>query len=121
MWNLVSSNRFLEMKMRKEAYRRHKDSLRAVKPQIDIQTPQAFAFLLSNPKKNQLARCKGRDMLENMKEIQQANTDLLRRMTFSKERPRSSCRKYSDRISLNETYTKRVTDKVNKENEVQSL
>lgn len=117
----MSSNRFLEMKMRREAYKRHKDSLRAVKPQIDIQAPQTFAFLVSNPKKNQLARCKGRDMLENMKEIQQANTDLLRRMTFSKERPRSSYRKESDRISLNETYTKRVSDKVNKENQVLSL
>lgn len=106
------------MKMRKEAYRRHKESLRAVKPQIDMQAPQTFAFLFSNPKKNQLARCKKRDMLENMKEIQHANTDLLRRMTFSKERPRSSCRRDSDRTSLNETYTRRVTDKVNKENMV---
>lgn len=114
----MSSNRFLEMKMRREAYKRHKDSLRAVKPQIDIQAPQTFAFLIHNPKKNQLARCKGWDILENMKEIQQANTDLLRRMTFSKERPRSSCSRGSDRNSLNVTYMKHVTNKVNKENQV---
>jgi hypothetical protein len=58
MWNVISSNRFLEVKMRREAYRRHKDSLRAVKPIISIKSPPKFTFLANNPKGVQLAQCR---------------------------------------------------------------
>lgn len=54
----MAPNRFLDIKMKKEAFRRHKDSLKAVKPQINIESPIKFSFLRTNPKRNQLAQGK---------------------------------------------------------------
>lgn len=40
--------------MHQESQRRHRNSLRKVKPLIDIEPPSSFSFLASNPKKAQI-------------------------------------------------------------------
>jgi hypothetical protein len=55
MWNVITSNRILELKMRREAYRRHKKALKDVKGQVDMSEPAKYDFLGKNLKARQLA------------------------------------------------------------------
>lgn len=57
MWNVISSNRILDIQMRKESYRRHKNSIKNAKPQIVINSPAQYSFLVYKPKTKQLALC----------------------------------------------------------------
>lgn len=58
MWNIISSNRLVDQKIRKDNYRRHRLSLRKVKPQVDLSSPLEFQFLKTKPKPKQIARGK---------------------------------------------------------------
>lgn len=57
MWNLISSNRLLDQKSKQASYRRHKESLRKVKPLVDVAPPAHYHFLVTKPKTKQLALC----------------------------------------------------------------
>jgi hypothetical protein len=43
--------------MRQEEHRRHRKSLRTVKPLISINPPHDYAFLATNPKRMQMQQC----------------------------------------------------------------
>lgn len=57
MWNVITSNRILELKMRREAYRRHKKALKEIKGQVDLTSPEKYSFLTKNLKGKQIAQC----------------------------------------------------------------
>ena len=39
MWNLMSSNRIIDRKLKQEAHRKHRKALNTVKPSIDNRAP----------------------------------------------------------------------------------
>jgi hypothetical protein len=57
MWNVISSNRILDRKMKEKSYLQHKKTLLQIKSQIDNQSPQKFNFLFTKPKTKQLQYC----------------------------------------------------------------
>lgn len=57
MWNLVASNRILDMKWKKENQRKHISTLRSIKSVINNSAPKKYSFLDSRPKARQLEFC----------------------------------------------------------------
>ena len=57
MWNIIASNRILDFKIKQENYKRHKKSLREMKPSVDMKSPAHYVFLVTKPKTRQLKIC----------------------------------------------------------------
>lgn len=50
MWNKVSANRIIDLRIKREAQRRHAIALANVKCSLDNASPQRCDFLYSRPK-----------------------------------------------------------------------
>jgi hypothetical protein len=57
MWNLISSNKILDIKWKRENQRKHISALQNIKSQVDTSSPNFYSFLESRPKARQLRRC----------------------------------------------------------------
>lgn len=58
MWNIMSANRILDIKWKKENQRKHLNTLRNIKSMINNLSPKKYSFLDSRPKTRQMKRCK---------------------------------------------------------------
>ena len=54
MWNLVASNRILDLKWKKQNQKKHLINLKNVKSQINNTAPRSYSFLNTKPKARQL-------------------------------------------------------------------
>lgn len=57
MWNLVASNRILDLKWKRKNQQKHIDNLKNIKSQINTSAPKKYSFLNSRPKARQLEYC----------------------------------------------------------------
>ena len=56
MWNIMSSNRILDLKWKQQAQKRHRRALNNVKSSTNTSCPKKYSFLETKPKRKQLQR-----------------------------------------------------------------
>ena len=73
MWNIVSSNRLIDKKLKHEAHRKHVLALHTMKSSLNNNSPSQYSFLYSRPKAQQL-RLGMHSLKQNARSISKTTT-----------------------------------------------
>ena len=80
MWNIMSSNRILDLKWKQQAQKRHRQALKNVRSSTNTSCPKKYSFLDSKPKRKQIQRGNHHKYIERKMEIESHNSMLVGRM-----------------------------------------